>query len=131
MDVLILKVSAATTGLWTFGSLFVSGGNIPFFNVSISTFGMAAAGSMIAFAYGTPIESRKKLYGYAIGGTFIGIWGLQLMMLYGLVIPEEFRPPVSGAIALLSRWIVPFFVDNFPMIWNRIFGRPNPPGGGE
>lgn len=129
IDALLLKVAGTSTAAGSvIGSLYVHGQNIPFFNVSISTFGMSAAGSMIAFAYGTPIESRKKLYGYAIGGTFIGIWGLQLLMLYGIVIDPEFRPPVSGAIALLSRWIVPFFVDNFPMIWGRIFGRTPPPG---
>ena len=129
IDTLLLKVAGTSTAAGSvIGSLYVHGQNIPFFNVSISTFGMSAAGSMIAFAYGTPIESRRKLYGYAIGGTFIGIWGLQLLMLYGMVIDPEFRPPVAGAIALLSRWIVPSLVDTLPVIWGRIFGRSPPSG---
>lgn len=130
LDLLLLKIAAGTTSAASiFGGFFISGGNVPFFNVTPGTLGMAAAGSMLAFAYGTPIESRRKLYGYAIGGTFIGVWGMQLMMWQGVAIPLEFRPPVAGGVALLSRWIVPFMVDNFPILWARIFGRSPPPGG--
>lgn len=132
LDLLFLKLSAvATTVGAVTGGFFVHGATVPFFNVSPATFGMSAAGSMLAFAYGTPIESRRKLYGYAIGGTFIGIWGLQLMMWQGVDVPAEFRPPVSGGIALLSRWIVPFLVDNFAIIGARIFGRTPPPPSGD
>ena len=128
-DALILKASALITVTGTTSSAFwISGAHLPFFNVTMSTLGMSAAGSMLAFAYGTPIKSRKKLYGYAVGGTFIGIWGVQLMLWQDVVLPPEFRPPVAGAIALLSRWIVPFLVDNFAIIGARIFGRTPPAG---
>jgi hypothetical protein len=131
IDLLTFKIGAATMTAGTIlGGFFIEGGNLPFFNVSISTLGMSAAGSMLAFAYGTPIESRKKLYGYAIGGTFIGIWGMQLLLWQGVGIDKEYRPPVAGGIALLSRWIVPFLIDNFPILWARIFGRATPPTGG-
>lgn len=131
LDVLVLRVGASITAAGTVASgFFIDGSNLPFFNVSISTLGMAAAGSMIAFAYGTPVESRRKLYGYAIGGTFVGIWGMQFMLWQGVSIPVEFRPPIAGALALLSRWIVPFLVDNFPVVWARIFNTGgNKPGG--
>lgn len=126
LDALILKVVAVTAAAspQVFG-MFHQNGTVPFFNVSISTLGMSAAGSMIAFAYGTPIKNRKKLYGYAIGGTFIGVWGLQLMLWQGVDVPAEFRPPVGAAVALLSRWIVPFIAENMKFLINRIFGRPN------
>lgn len=133
LDAFILKVAAVMAGVSAAVipsnmTLYFITSTVPFFNVGISTFGMSAAGSMLAFAYGTPIESRKKLYGYAVGGTFIGIWGLQLMMWQGVDVPHEFRPPVAGAMALLSRWVVPFIVDNFMVIGARIFGRQPPKG---
>lgn len=130
MDILLLKASAgATAGATILGAFFIDGSNLPFFNVSISTLGMSAAGSMIAFAYGTPVESRRKLYGYAIGGTFIGIWGMQFLLWRGVVIPPEFRPPIAAVIALLSRWIMPFVIDNIPALWARVFNTGRPPGG--
>lgn len=130
IDILMLKASAAATAAATLlGGFFVDGSNLPFFNVSISTLGMSAAGSMIAFAYGTPVESRRKLYGYAIGGTFIGIWGMQFLMFRGIVISPEFRPPIAAGIALLSRWIMPFIIDNIPALWARVFNTGNKPGG--
>ena len=131
IDLAVLKIMGGLTAAGTlFGGFFIPDANLPFFNVTISTLGMSAAGSMLAFAYGTPVESRRKLYGYAIGGTFIGIWGLQFMLWQGVEIPPEFRPPVAGALALLSRWIVPFLIDNFPMVWARIFNTGgNKPGG--
>ena len=132
LDALLLKVAAAVSATTAVAapqaaSILLGDGHLPFFNVTISTLGMAAAGSMLAFAYGTPIESRRKLYGYAIGGMFIGIWTVQLMLWQGVPVPLEFRPPIAGAAALLSRWVVPFLVDNFAVIGARIFGR-SPPG---
>lgn len=126
MDLLMLKIGAITTAFTTSFGFYTAGSHLPFFNVTVSTLGMSAAGSMLAFAYGTPIESRRKLYGYAVGGTFIGIWSVQLMLWQGVSLPLEFRPPVAGAAALLSRWIVPFLVDNFAVIGARIFGRQLP-----
>ena len=52
---------------------------LPFFDVTLATLGMAVAGSLIAFAYGTPVEGRKRLFGYAVGGIFIGLWCAQLL----------------------------------------------------
>lgn len=132
-DALFLKIAATISAATAAAvpktvSILSENGHLPFFNVTISTLGMAAAGSMLAFAYGTPIESRRKLYGYAIGGMFIGIWSVQLMLWQGVAIPVEFRPPIAGAAALLSRWVVPFLVDNFAVIGARIFGRQPPSG---
>lgn len=132
LDFLLLKVAALTTTVGTvMGGFYLHADNLPFFNVSVYTFGMCAAGSMIAFGYGTPIESRRKLYGYAIGGIFIGIWGMQLILWRGIDIPPEFRPAVGGSLALISRWAFPFIVDNLPLLWNRIFGNGSRGNGEE
>lgn len=133
-DLFAFKVMASVTAAGTiFGGFFLEGGNLPFFNVSISTLGMSAAGSMIAFAYGTPVDSRKKLYGYAIGGTFIGVWAVQILpswMSWGWYVDEKMAPPIAGIVALLSRWIVPFIIEQGPVIFKRIFnvGGQNPGG---
>ena len=57
---------------------------LPFFEVSYATVGMSVAGSLLAFAYSPPVVSRKRMYGYAVGGIFIGIWGLKLLQWWGL-----------------------------------------------
>lgn len=125
MDLLGLKVGAFATVAGTMiGGMFLHGNLVPFFNVSISTLGMSAAGSMIAFAYGTPVDSRKKLYGYAIGGTFIGIWAVQILpqwLGWGWYVDEKMAPPVAGMVALLSRWVVPFIIEQIPVVFKRIF----------
>lgn len=96
---------------------------LPFFGVGAVTLGMSVAGSMIAFAYGSPVKNRFKLFGYAVGGTFIGVWGAQLIPLYyhwdwySLV----FEPPLAGFVALISRWVVPFFVEQMPAFLRRVF----------
>ena len=121
-------VIVAGAGLvWQF---FVAGTNVPFFDVSVSTLGMAAAGSMIAFAYGTPVESRTKLYGYAIGGMFVGIWSVKILpqsMGWDWYIMESMQPPLAGLIALVSRWVIPLFIDQIPSILRRVFNTA-PPG---
>ena len=123
-DFLALKVLGAVAAAGAvFGDVALAGAALPFFGVSISTVGMSAAGSMIAFAYGTPVESRRKLYGYAIGGTFIGVWGVQLLLWRGVDVPLQFQPPVAGVIALISRWAVPVIVENLAVIGSRLFGK--------
>lgn len=129
-----LKAVSVITAAGSIGTAFFTpGATLPFFGVSITTLGMAAAGSMIAFAYGTPVDSRRKLYGYAIGGTFIGVWAVQILpkwLAWEWYLPVM-EPPLAGAIALISRWLVPFVVENIPDLWNRIFntGGKTPPGG--
>lgn len=103
----------------------MGGQRIPFFDVSITTLGMAAAGSLLAFAYGTPITDRRKLYGYAIGGIFIGVWAVHLLRWRGIDVPEEVSGPIAGAVALASRWLVPLVLENIPILWNRVFGGSN------
>ena len=134
LDAIILKTAAGITSFSAIvADFFVRGATLPFFGVSITTLGMAAAGSMIAFAYGTPVESRRKLFGYAIGGTFIGVWAVQILpkwLAWEWYLPVM-EPPLAGAVALLSRWLVPFVVEHIPDLWRRIFntGGKTPPGG--
>ncbi len=101
---------------------------IPFFDVTLGTLGMAVAGSMIAFAYGTPVESRRKLFGYAVGGIFIGLWCAQLLphvMGWAWYTPAM-QPPVAGIFALLSRWVVPLVIEQVPALYRRIFNAGEP-----
>lgn len=97
---------------------------LPIIGVSLPTLGMAVAGSLIAFAYGTPVEGRARLFGYAVGGVFIGVWCAQLLphvMGWRWYAPE-FQAPVAGVAALLSRWIVPLVIEQVPALFRRIFG---------
>lgn len=125
IEALLLKIGAGTVfGSVTMLEALSGRSSLPFFNVSISTLGMAAAGSMLAFAYGTPVDSRRKLYGYAIGGTFIGVWVVQIVPVWlgwDWYTAAVMEPPLAGVTALLSRWIVPFVVDNIPAVWKRVF----------
>lgn len=96
---------------------------LPFFDVTLGTLGMAVAGSLIAFAYGTPVESRRRLFGYAVGGIFVGLWCAQLLphvMGWGWYEPAM-QSPVAGISALLSRWIVPLVVEQGPALYRRLF----------
>lgn len=96
---------------------------LPFFDVTLGTLGMAVAGSLIAFAYGTPVESRRRLFGYAVGGIFIGLWCAQLLphvMGWGWYEPAM-QSPVAGISALLSRWLVPLVVEQGPALYRRLF----------
>lgn len=113
--------------------LLLGNGALPFFGVSITTLGMSAAGSMIAFAYGTPVKSRAKLYGYAIGGTFIGIWAVQILpgwLGWEWYDSSVMEAPIAGGAALLSRWVVPFVIESIPTLWRRLTNTPQPPADG-
>lgn len=129
-DTVSLKLSAAMAALATVAtSVVVPGAALPFFDVRLSTVGMASAGSLIAFAYGTPVRNRVKLFGYAIGGVFIGVWLVQLVppLLGWAWYSPALEPPLAGVVALLSRWIVPFFIEQLPYFLRRITGQPPEP----
>lgn len=134
MDAIIAKIGAGTfVAASTITSAIAPEAKLPFFNVSITTLGMAAAGSLIAFAYGNPVKDRKKLIGYAVGGTFVGIWAAQFLpALFGWKWYEHvLEPPLAGAVALASRWLVPFVLDQIPALWNRLTSSPNRDSKGE
>lgn len=96
--------------------------NLPLVGVTLGTLGMAVAGSLIAFAYGTPVEGRVRLFGYAVGGIFIGIWCAQLLphVMSWKWYEPAMQPPVAGISALLSRWVVPLVVEQGPALYRRI-----------
>lgn len=96
---------------------------LPFFDVTLTTLGMAVAGSLIAFAYGTPVDSRLRLFGYAVGGIFIGLWCSQLaphVLGWGWYEPAM-QSPVAGGFAFVSRWLVPLVVEQAPTLYRRLF----------
>lgn len=123
-DIIVLKVAAAASiGTSVFGGLFVGGDLLPFFRVSLTTLGMAAAGSLLAFTYGTPIKGNGKLFGFAMGGVFIGIWSIHIMRWQGIEVPEEVAGPIAGFIALIARWALPAIVETLPGLWRGIVSR--------
>lgn len=114
-------MASAATGI--LGGFFVSGANVPFFNVTITTLGMAGFGSLLAFAYGTPVKGHQRLFGYAAGGIFIGVWSIHLLRWRGVPVPEEVAGPIAGCVALISRWAIPAIVESIPAIWGTIINR--------
>ena len=119
-----IRMTAATAAV---GSLLPAAADaaitLPFFDVTLATLGMAVAGSLIAFAYGTPVEGRKKLFGYAVGGIFIGLWCAQLLphiLGWGWYQPAM-QSPVAGISALLSRWLMPLVIEQVPALYRRVF----------
>lgn len=126
-DLLALKIAAvASAGGGILGGLFIEGQIVPFFFVSATTLGMAAAGSLLAFTYGTPVKGNGKLFGFAMGGVFMGVWAIHLLRWRGVDIPEQVAGPIAGCIALVSRWALPAIVETFPGLWRgvlqRVFG---------
>lgn len=97
---------------------------LPFFDVTLGTMGMAVAGSLIAFAYGTPVEGRTRLFGYAVGGIFIGLWCAQLLphVLGWGWYEAPMQPPVAGIFAFFSRWLIPLVVEQGPTLIRRLLG---------
>lgn len=133
-EVLLPKAVAAASGGSAILTFIAQNAALPFFGVGITTLGMAVAGSLLAFAYGTPVKGWGKLFGYAIGGMFLGIWGVKLVPTgmdwkwYFDAGPAVMEPPLAGVIALISRWLIPLVVENLPAIWNRVFNSARSPG---
>lgn len=121
------RTAAAAGGGAVVTSFLLDGAAVPFFGVGMTTLGMAVAGSLLAFAYGTPVKGPWKLFGYSIGGMFLGVWGVHLLPAmfgwewYYELGPSVAQPPMAGVIALLSRWAIPLIVENLPAVWNRVF----------
>ena len=119
-----IRMTAATAAA---GSLLPAAADaaitLPFFDVTLATLGMAVAGSMIAFAYGTPVDGRRKLFGYAVGGIFIGVWCAQLapLVLGWAWYTPALQPPVAGLSALMSRWLMPLVIEQVPALYRRVF----------
>lgn len=127
VDLLAMKVAGGLSiALAAIDTAVTGGAAMPFFNVSFSTLGMSAAGSMLGFAYGTPVDSRRKLYGYAIGGTFAGVWAVHILpgwLGWEWYTGGVMEPPLAGIAALLSRWVIPLVVENIPAVMQRVFGK--------
>lgn len=139
-EVLVPPVTALTASAVLAASSFVlEGVPVPFFGVGVSTLGMSVAGSLLAFAYGTPVKSIGRLLGYSLGGIFLGIWGVLLLPAmfswewYYELGADVAQPPAAGFIAMISRWAIPMLVENLPALWNRVFhtGSNSHSGGGK
>ena len=97
---------------------------LPFFDVTLGTLGMAVAGSLVAFAYGTPVDGRARLFGYAAGGIFIGLWCAQILphVLGWGWYEAPMQAPVAGFSAFFSRWWIPLVVEQGPTLIRRLLG---------
>lgn len=98
-------------------------GTLPVFEARLAVVGMAFAGSLLAFAYSPPVASRKRMYGYAVGGVFIGLWGLKLLQWYGVDIRPEYEPMFAGTIALISQQVIPPIVEALPKFCDAVIDR--------
>lgn len=139
-EVLIPPVTAlAVSGALAASTFLTGGAPVPFFGVGMGTLGMAVAGSLLAFAYGTPVKNIGRLLGYSLGGIFLGVWGVLLLPAmfswewYYELGPDVAQPPLAGFTAMVSRWAIPMLVENLPALWNRVFhtGTSSHSGGGK
>lgn len=118
----ILKV-ASLTSVGIAATTGINGWSIPLFGVPITVLAMAAGGATIAFAYGEPVKSRKRLFTLAVANTFIAAISVA-------VVPEAFgwewvsdklEPPLAGLVAVASRWVVPSFIELVPEVLRKLF----------
>lgn len=119
-------VSAQTLGLAGFNEI-----TTPFFGVPLTVLAMAAAGSLIGFAYTPPLESRQKLYTLAMANTVLAAWFVVLIPEWqGWTIKPVLLPPLAGLTAAANCIIVPMIFkrlpDFFTGLMDRVFNRTKP-----
>lgn len=105
---------------------------LPFFNVPLTVLAMAGAGSLVGFAYAPPVESRKKLYTYALSNTLIASWLVVLIPEWrSWTVSEVALPPLAGMIAAASVVIVPIAFKRLPEVFTLLLDRyfKKAPGG--
>jgi hypothetical protein len=114
-------ITASADSLFGFDHYIVA-----FIGVPFTVVGMAAAGSLLSFAFGTGEPNRFKLFATFIGATFIGAaavtWIPALFHIWEVADPVK---PVTGFFyALFTRWAMPLLIDVFPMLFRRWFNIP-------
>jgi hypothetical protein len=99
---------------------------VAFVGVPFTSVGMSAAGAMLSFAFGKGEANRLKLFGTAVGATFIGAAAITgLPALFHLTpVAEDARPVVGFFYALFTRWAMPVIIDVFPMLLRRWLNIP-------
>lgn len=123
-----LVVYAGAVSAQTFGFNDISR---PLFGVPLTVLAMAAAGSLIGFAYTPPVESRKKLYTMALANTILAAWFVVLVPAWqGWEIKPLLLPPLAGITAAANVIVVPMLFgrlpDFFTGIMDRVFNRTKP-----
>lgn len=98
--------------------------------IPITAVGMAAAGAVMSYAFGTSERSRKKLFFVAIASTIFGAAMVTLLpALFGWELKEEAQPPMAFVCALFSRWMVPAIKGALPAMANAAASIFNKGGG--
>lgn len=101
----------------------MNGVSVPLFGVPLTVLAMAAAGSLVGFAYGQPVQSRKALYAFAFANTLIGAWAAVLIPEWrGWEVSPMAQPPLAGALAAVARFTVPAFIEGIPAVVRRLMG---------
>lgn len=103
----------------------------PLFGVPLTVLAMAAAGSLIGFAYTPPLESRQKLYTLAAANTILAAWFIVLVPEWqGWVLKPIIMPPLAGLVAAANCIIVPMIFKRLPEfftgVMDRVFNRRAP-----
>lgn len=129
--IVCLAVYAGAVSAQTFGLTSLNEITTPFFGVPLTVLAMAAAGSLIGFAYTPPLESRQKLYTLAMANTVLAAWFVVLIPEWqGWSIKPILLPPLAGLTGAASVIIVPMMFkrlpDFFTGIMDRIFNRTKP-----
>lgn len=119
-------VSAETFGLSSFNDI-----TTPLFGVPLTVLAMAAAGSLIGFAYTPPLESRKKLYTLALANTILAAWFVVLIPEWqNWIIKPILLPPLAGLTAAANCIFIPMIFARLPTFFSGlidyIFHRPKP-----
>lgn len=112
-----------TLGLGAISLATVNDMSIPFLGVPLNVVAVAAFGSIISFAWGTPIKERKKLYLTWLASTFtavVFVAVVPLMMGWEWAQPSVL-PPFAGLMAAGMRFLVPPFIDMLPEVFRKIF----------
>jgi len=119
----VVTASAATVvpSLFGFDSYIIA-----FIGVPFTVVGMAAAGSLMSFAFGSPEPKRLKLLFTAGAATLIGaaaVTGIPAL-LHINQIAEPAQPVAGFFYALFTRWAMPVFIDVLPMLIRRWLNIP-------
>ncbi len=110
MNNIMLKSTGVAAGIFS-GSGMINGWSIALFNVPLTVLGMAAAGSMLSFAYTSDTDdkiTKRKLYTLAISNTILAT--AAVAVLPGWLGWDWANSKIEGSLALLLSASARFFI---------------------
>lgn len=114
----------------------INGLSVPVLGVPLTVLAMAAAGSLVGFAYTPPVESRSRLYTLALANTMLATWFVVLIPEWrGWVVSPVAQPPLAGVMAAANCVVVPMLFKRLPQLVTRFLdkhlGGPTANGDGQ